>query len=107
MKELAAVGPETLKSISGAALQSTAASNAQMASLASQVITVGLGAVFVALDIYHFMKTSQNYDQGSKTELATKMRHVAGDLAKEKRQIAKLNEFYRQQIHVDVYNDSS
>ncbi|KFM75148.1 hypothetical protein X975_15044, partial [Stegodyphus mimosarum] len=39
VKELATFGPETLKSISGAALQSTAASSAQVASLTTQIIT--------------------------------------------------------------------
>ncbi|KAG8199494.1 hypothetical protein JTE90_009341 [Oedothorax gibbosus] len=107
MKDLAAVGPETLKSISEAATQTTAASNAQVASLASQMITVGLGAVFVAIDVYNFMKTSENYEQGSKTEIAMKIRCVAENLAKERQQIAKLNEFYRQQIHVDLFKDSS
>lgn len=35
-----------------------------------------------------------------------KMSHVEEDLlAKGKLQIAKLNEFYRQQVHVNVYND--
>ncbi|GFX95763.1 uncharacterized protein TNCV_4886891 [Trichonephila clavipes] len=106
LKELAVVGPDTLKSISGAALQSTAANSAQIASCATQVITASLGAVFVALDIYQFMKTSKNYDEGSKTELANKMRSVAEDLEKEKQQIMKLNEFYRQQIHVDIFNDT-
>ncbi|KAF8767616.1 uncharacterized protein LOC129967122 isoform X2 [Argiope bruennichi] len=107
VKELTTVGPETLKSISGAALQSTAASSAQIASCTTQIITAGLGAVFVALDIYQFMKTSKNYDQGSKTELANKMRNVAEDLEKERQQIMKLNEYYRRQIHVDLMSDSS
>ncbi|GIY87408.1 uncharacterized protein CDAR_320571 [Caerostris darwini] len=107
VKELATVGPDTLKSIGGVALQSSAASGAQLAFCVTQVITAGLGAVFVALDIYQFMKTSKNYDQGSKTELANRMRSVAADLEKEKEQIMKLNEFYRQQIHVDIFSDTS
>lgn len=107
MKELTTLGPETLKNISGAALQSTAANSAQMASLTTQLITVGLGAIFVALDIYQFMKTSENYDQGSKTELAGRMRSAAEDLEKELKQIEQMNEFYRKQIHVDVWNEST
>uniref|UniRef100_A0A2L2YJ05 Apolipoprotein L3 n=2 Tax=Parasteatoda tepidariorum TaxID=114398 RepID=A0A2L2YJ05_PARTP len=106
MKELATMGPETLKGISGAALQSTAVSNAQVASLTTQVITAGLGAIFVALDIYHYMKVSKNYDAGSKTELASKLQKVSEDLANEKEQITKLSEFYRQQVKVDLFNDS-
>lgn len=107
MKELATLGPETLKSISGAALQSTAASSAQMASLTTQLVTAGLGAVFVALDIYEFMKTSENFEKGSKTELAEKMRSVADDLEKELQNIERINDFYRQQIHVDILSDTS
>lgn len=107
MKELATLGPETLKSISGAALQSTAASSAQMASFTSQLVTAGLGAVFVALDIYQFMKTSENFGHGSKTELAERMRSIAEDLEKELHNIERINEFYRKQIHVDIVSDTN
>ncbi|XP_054724001.1 uncharacterized protein LOC129234133 [Uloborus diversus] len=113
MKELATLGPETIKKISGAALQSTtaeatwAATGAQVASFTTQMIAAGLGAIFVALDIYQFMKTSENYDKGSKTELAERMRMVAEQLALEKQQIEKLSDLYRKQLNVDVLKETS
>lgn len=107
MKELSTLGPETLKNLSGAALQSSAATSAQAASLTTQMLTVGLGAVFVALDIYQFLKTSENFDQGSKTELAHRMRDVAGELERELQHVRAIDEFYRQQVDVDTLSDSA
>lgn len=107
MKDLAILGPDTLKRISGAALQSTAASSAQMASVTTQLITASLGAVFVALDVYQLIKTSRNFGRGSKTKLAQRIRSVAEDLEKEMEHIGQMCEFYSQQIHVDLISDTS
>lgn len=106
MKELNALGPETIRSLTESALQSSVSSTTQMASLGAQLLTVGLEAVFVALDVYQFIKTSRSMDEGSKTELSEKIREVIRELESEKDQVAKLSEFYKRQADTKLLHDT-
>lgn len=99
LKEFSTIGPveETLKRIGEAAVQGSAvtAASGVASSVGAQIVALGLGAVFVAIDLHNLVKTSRNFDEGSKTELAQRMRSAVVDLGREYEQVSNLNSLFR------------